>query len=160
MPYRDVYDCRDIECQHEHRRDQINDWCEDLVNFCLKADCVFPRKTGHKKQRPGWNEMVKPFKEDNLFWFNTWRCAGKPMAGLLFENMKNAWKQYFYAVCRVKRKEAQLRNEKLAAAVADNNSRDFFSEVKRMRSANQSRHGINGYSDPKDIANVYAKKIQ
>ena len=160
MPYRDVYDCKDINCQNSHHFMQLNDWCCDLVNYCLQADNVFPRKCSYKKQRPGWNDLVKPFKEDNLFWFNTWRCAGKPRSGSLYDYMKSARKQYFYAVRRIKRQENSLRNDKMASALAESNCRDFFAEIKRMKPARQSRHGINGCCDSKVIVNIFAEKYK
>jgi hypothetical protein len=75
--------------------------------------------------------------------------------------MKDARRQYFYAVRRLKRKENQLRNEKLASALGANRNRDFFNEIKRInRTPTQPKCAINGYTDPKDIVNVFACKYK
>ena len=32
---------------------------------------------------PGWNDLVKPFKEDAMFWHSIWISAGKPLNNTL-----------------------------------------------------------------------------
>ena len=63
-----------------------------------------------------------------------------------------------YAIRKIKRRQQYIRNERLASAMAENRSRDFFAEIKRMRPSLKITNGINGLNDPHEIAELFAKK--
>ena len=54
---------------------------------------------------PGWNEFVKPYRDESLFWDGLWKAAGAPPDGELFVNSRQSIMQYKYAVRRLKRIE-------------------------------------------------------
>ena len=43
---------------------------------------------------PGWDELVKPFKEKSDFWNWMWRDSGKPLNCELHNLMKRSRAQY------------------------------------------------------------------
>ena len=88
LPLPDVFYCQDVLCGDHSHRQQINQWCDDLIDVCLQSDFVFPRKHNNKHKKPGWNDNVKPFKDESVFWFNVWSEAGRPGCGLLYDNMR------------------------------------------------------------------------
>ena len=143
-------------------RNEIDQWCDDLVNICLEAGQCLPSKKSAKTKAkciPGWNELVKPQRQDSLFWFNLWKQAGKPKQGVLYENVKESKRQYFYAIRRCKRKERFTRYEKMAEAIYENKSRNFFEEVKRINTSKACKTAsINNESDPHKIASIFAEK--
>ncbi len=61
--------------------------------------------------------------------------------------MKEAKRQYLYAVRRNKRRSKYLENEKMAQAMTSNSRRDFWKEYKKMK---QSK------VDPLEVVNIYS----
>ena len=74
--------------------------------------------------------------------------------------MKYARNQYRYAIRQVKRNERTIRLEQLAEAASCDNSRDFFTEVKKLKPKNASAPNVNALTNSKDIANHFAEKYQ
>jgi hypothetical protein len=128
------------------------------VNSCLLSDSVLPSSRRDKKIIPGWFTFVKPYKENNSFWYNIWKSCGKPRTGHLFEYMREARRQYLYAIRRVKRNELVHRNERLASAIAQDKSRDFFAEIKRLNPRPKYNHGVNGTTNAQEIADIFREK--
>ena len=77
---------------------------------------------------PGWNEYVKPFSEENKFWYSVWVSAGKPQQGSLFSVMKSSKLQYKYAVRRLKRANDNIQNDKFLKSVIDGGT-NIFAEI-------------------------------
>ena len=48
-----------------------------------------------QKGIPGWNEYVKPFQDESLFWHSLWRAAGKPDHEDFLPFDPIAWKKLF-----------------------------------------------------------------
>ena len=155
--------CKDLSCDQEDHKQQIDAWCNNIVNCCLEADRVFPRrKSLHNKPcKPEYNDYVRHCREDCIWWYNAWREIGKPMHGDIFENMKRSKKQYMYAERRRKRHESEIKFQKMAECIKDNQTRDFFNEVKRMTNNRPNMaNSMNGEMSPKKIADNLATKYQ
>ena len=121
---------------------------------------MLPRNNHVKRCKPGWNEHVGPYKQECSFWFKLWCQAGKPTQGVLFDYYKDAKKQYLYAVRRIKRRENELRKEKLLDQMCKNNSRDFFKEIKKINSCHRTPESVNSLTDPKSIAQLFAHNYE
>ncbi len=89
-----------------------------------------------------------------------WMEFGEPQVGEVFENMKEAKRQFSYACRRLKRQEHLLRNEKMAEAISQNRSRDFFKKVEKVSGCKHDPPTIDGVRDMNSIAellkNTYA----
>ena len=53
-----------------------------------------------------------------------------------------------------------MRNERMVKAIAENRSRDMWSEVKKANGKRSSPPNIDGVSDPKDIADLFRNKYE
>jgi hypothetical protein len=104
--------------------------------------------------------VVKPYKDDSLYWHNKWLQEGEPSAGPTYEIMHEAKRLYHYGACRLTRREKYTRLEFMAANVVNNKSRDFWSEVKKMRQARTVAPMIDGRTEKADIANLFKEKYQ
>ena len=155
---RDVANCGDTTCCDEKHRLQIDDWFQDLVKCCLCSSKHFPRVRQKKMNKPYWKEEVKPYKDDSLWWHNTWLQCGQPRNGPVYENRLIAKRQYMYAIRRYKRKEDQFRKDRMAEAICQNNTRDFFKEVKRLKGSKMCVNLIDGLVTPDEIAECFASK--
>jgi hypothetical protein len=160
FPDRSVYNCFDPLCDCEEHCNEIDHLCEDLINCCLKADKVFPRCSNFKSCKPGWTENVAPYKKECSFWYSLWCQAGKPTSGDVYSYLREAKHQYLYAVRCIKRRENDLRKEKLLENISTNNTRDLFKEVKKINSSRQQPTAINKLTDRGEIAEHFAVKYK
>ena len=85
---------------------------------------------------------------------------GEPETGDTFESMKEAKRQYLYAVRRNKRRNKYLQNEKMAQAVNRNSSRDFWKEHRRMKQHKVDPPHIDNIHSPRGIAGHLRNKYQ
>jgi len=154
-----VETCQNVACTaHNHLR-EIDRWCTELIGIALSSDRGLPRKRGGRPVVSGWNEHVREYREECLFWGALWKASDRT-DDWLFEQMKDAKRQYHYAVRRVKRRERILKGEKFAEAIADNRSRDFFAEVKRMNPKSPRSPCVDGLCDEYSIAEHFSAKYQ
>ena len=89
------------------------------------------------KKIPGWNDQVRPYRENAKFWFSVWISAGKPLNCELQNIMRRTKNIYHYQVKKCKKAEDQIKKDKLLSALLDPDSEiDLFKEIKNMRKAN------------------------
>jgi len=75
--------------------------------------------------------------------------------------MRKTRAAYHIAVRHVKRNEQDVINDRFASALLDNRSRDFWSEVKRIRRNKTCfSNCVDSAFNPTDIVNVFADKYQ
>lgn len=159
IDYFNVAYCNDTLCKNASHRHQIDVWCDELVKCCLISDNVFPNVNNNGKScRPGWSCEVKPYRDDCVFWHRIWKDAGCPRNGVVYDVMKLTKKQYVYANRRNKRKQDVVRKEKMATAIANDNMRDFFKEVKKLEPKINVPVPIDGIIESKAIAQHFASK--
>ena len=97
--------CNDLECKNK-----IDNFTTDIL-YAINSSCdmFIPKNIDNQNNDnsvPGWNNYVKPFKNDSIFHFNLWVSAGKPHYQSfnnnnlhpLFINMKKYRNLYHYAV--------------------------------------------------------------
>ena len=148
--------CKD----HNHLKD-IDVCCKELIKIALESDHVFPRKNGNNRRLCGWQESMKEYKEDSQFWYHAWLTDGKPREGAWsFEMMRQSKRQYMYAVRRLKRRQNMIKELKFAEAIASDNSRDFFREVRRMNPKPEPANLINGEVNEEAIVDVFRTKYE
>src|SRR5664279_3682608 len=75
--------------------------------------------------------------------------------------MRRTRDSYHYAIRRVKRDEVKIINERLADSLLNNSTRDFWSEVKRIRSSKSGTSCIvDGQTEAISIARLFADKYR
>ena len=75
--------------------------------------------------------------------------------------MRSTRAAYHRAVRHIKKNQEDIINEKFAHALMDNNNRDFWKEVKHIRSNHStSVNFVDGMCDSCDIAGIFATKYQ
>ena len=57
------------------------------------------------------------------------------MQGTVYDNMRKSKRKYLYAVGRCNRQEPTIRYTKMAECISNNNTRYFYREVKKFKSA-------------------------
>ena len=160
VPVPAVAHCCDVSCSKSDHRQEIDQWFQDLIDCCVQADDLLPRIKHKKSNKPYWKSEVKPYKDDSLWWHNIWLLCGSPKNGPIYENKTISKRQYLYAVRRYKRQEEQLRKTKMAEAICDNKTRDFFKEVKKIKSKRTIAPSIDGHSQSEAVAEHFANKYE
>ena len=89
-----------------------------------------------------------------------WVQAGRPCDGIVFNYMKVSRSQYKYAIRHLKRKQSQMRYQKMASHAANDNSRDFFAELKKLNPKKIQSNMLNGKTGASEIATVLAEKYK
>ena len=158
--------CTDVHCK-EHGQELVEIY-DFIINSHLEcADEHIPKSGGSQSERtntgssnvPGWNEFVKDLYEESLFWHAAWVHQGRPHDGDFFEARKLARSRYHLAVRRCKNDEDKLRMERMAEALAANNSRNFWLEAKKFKgSSNSFPRKVDDAQCQEDIADLFKEK--
>ena len=84
--------------------------CSDLIDCCLQSGykVLFQIKSKDRTV-PCWSDKIKHDREKSLFWHWIWSEAGMPTRGTLYEIMKRARHNYYYAVRRIQKNKLQLQ---------------------------------------------------
>ena len=105
---------------------------------------------------PGWNDHVKPFREDALFWHSIWISAGRPINTVLHTVMKRTRNKYHYAIRFVKKQESEIRKNKLLQDCLGGKVNDILKQIKSSRkNKSDCSKNIDGVSGVKNIASHF-----
>ena len=152
--------CKDCYCRENEHLEEIDFLCKTLTDICIEAANTTLPKVRNKKALPNWNE-VKPLKSDVTFWGYVWRQNGRPNSGAVYNIYKHCRHKYHYAIRGLKKKEKELRLAKLAESVAQNDSRNIWKELRKIKGNSKvSPPNIDGKTSNKDINNLFAEKYK
>ena len=158
VPVPAAIQCRDVHCR-AHMED-LEEYTLAIMESVESAavECL-PLSGGGKEKSlviPGWNEYVKPFSDENKFWYAVWVSAGQPQQGSLFDVMRSSKLQYKYAVRRLKRANQKIQNDKFLKGVLEGGA-NIFTEIKKFRGVSMNCSSrIDGEVGAKNIANRFA----
>jgi len=160
----DCVKCVKTSCTQHN--EQIEDYClevleaiEKSAKTSLPATTTSSSKTKNKRHNiPGFNEFVRPLKEESIFYHSLWLSAGKPKDGQLFVSMRDSHYQYKYAARKLKRASDSLKKDLFVQSLA-NGGKDIFDEVKKFRGKVNTCSGtVDGEVGAKNIAQHFANK--
>ena len=153
-------------CAQVHK-DALEAYHNDLVRACLHAaqSAIPMTMTGmngrQKAHIPGWNDYIRPLKEDALFWHFIWKENGRPLAGTVADIRRRTRARYHSMLRRVKRNEGLLQSAKMAENFVANNRKEFWTEVKKLKGgASKTPACIDGSHGDDSIAQVFGRKYQ
>jgi hypothetical protein len=156
--------CGDVHCTNATHLQYLNKYAEDITeSFLAAAESAIPRMCGRQNSDriAGWTEHVQPLRDKSLFWHNIWLECGRPRTGALSDCMRRTRAAYHYAVRAVKRDQDKIINERLADSILNNSSRNFWSEIKRIRSNKSGTSRIvDGQTECISIAKLFAAKYR
>ena len=82
---------------------------------------------------PDWNTLVKPFYEQSLYWHKLWKDSGCPHSGYVSEMIIKSRAQYHQAYKQAARNAKNNSRKKMAETVLNDNSRQFWTEVRKIK---------------------------
>ena len=93
-----------MHCKDPQHLNDISNYTEQFIK-CISESVndnipfTSPKQPDTKsKHTPGWNEQVKPFKQDADFYLGLWLAANKPQNTELHWAMRRSKNKYHYAV--------------------------------------------------------------
>ena len=99
----------------------------------MEASENIPTTNSKSHKIPGWTEAVQIHKEIALFWRSIWLCNNFPRQGVVADVMRKTRAKYHYVIRQVKKKELQYKKQSMARAIAFNNSRDLWTETRKIK---------------------------
>ena len=155
VPY-SALSCEDPFCESHH--EAIDTYFNDLVKSCITAaQSSIPK--GKSKRRAGWSEFVKPLKEKSIFWHKLWVANGRPSTGLIKQIMLQTRQDYKRKARWVIRNQDKLSSDRMAKALLENRSRDFWSEVKRVQSSNTMPCAMDNVQGDENVCELFKEKF-
>ena len=154
--------CADVNCTQELHLKELDDFCAKLTDILVNASQdIFPLIKASRKAMPKWSAEIKPLKEDSIFWHWVWTECGRPTEGAIVDLYKSCKRRYHYAVRRIRRQERALRNAQMAEHISNNNTRDFWREVSKIKPRSKAiPPHIDGLTDNMDICDSFAKRYK
>jgi hypothetical protein len=90
-----------------------------------------------------------------------WVDCDKPKSGAVADSMRRTRAAYHYAIRQVKKDEESIIRERVASAMLCDGGRNFWSEIKHIRSKKVSAsRSVDGLSEAESIANLFAVKYR
>ena len=152
------FDCNRLNCNlhSEDIESFVMDICEAVDTAAHECLPMVGGAQQNPRGVPGWNEFVKPYRDESLFWDGLWKAAGSPPDGELFVNSRQSKMQYKYAVRRLKRTRNTLLQDKFIDTLLDGGT-NIFKEIKKFRGQNRVISScIDGEVGAQNIANHFS----
>ena len=90
-----------------------------------------------------------------------WLDCNRPKTGAVADCMRRTRAAYHYAIRQLKKDEDAIIRERVAEAILNDGGRNFWSEIKRIRSHKSSTSSIvDGQTDVTSIATLFAVKYR
>ena len=106
-----------------------------------------------RKSIPGWQEHVKPFKQEAEFWYQEWKKVGKPRNGILYDNMRFFKNQFRYAKRKCLNAVDSIKRDKFLESCLEGDKK-IFEELKKFKGAPPNTASkVDGHTDPESITN-------
>ena len=154
--------CNDVLCQSTKHRELIDTNLETLMNMLCNSSAHIPNTCPANKSKiiSGWNDYVKPFRDEAKFWKKLYEDLGKPNDSIVADQMRLSKREYHYAVRRVKSNKNLIKRCNFLNALLQGD-RNFFDEVRRIKGTSKnSASVIDGLTCESEIASLFAEKYE
>jgi hypothetical protein len=157
--------CMDMNCKNPDHHNAISQYAESITNACLSAaESSIPSTSNchcEVGRVPGWTERVEPLREKSLFWHRLWVECGRPHTGTVADCMRRTRASYHYAIRQVKKDRDLIVRNRIADALLNDPSRNFWTEVKKIRGNKAGVAKIvDGCTSDSSIAQLFADKYR
>lgn len=119
-------------CNDGSHNNALANYASSIIDACLTASNKhIPFVKKKKDLICGWNKYIKDKRKDAIFWMKLWRDCGKLNHGVVYDIMRKTRREYHQAIKQLKRDHNNIQNERLADAMLNNMTRDFWTEIKK-----------------------------
>jgi hypothetical protein len=152
-------ECNNLMCQSHG--DSIQKFHDAIISACTLASSNCIPKTGMSKHPvvPGWNDHVEHKRQQSLLWNFIWKCNGCPKTGIIADIRRSTRARYHYAIRSIKKDKEKCISKKIAEALTEDNSRNFWDEINKIkRKSKQLPDLVEGAQGTKEIGALFASK--
>ena len=158
LPY-DCLHCTDVLCTNIKHIESVQLLHDNIISATMEASENIPTTNSKSHKIPGWTEAVQIHKETALFWRSIWLCNNSPRQGVVADIMRKTRAKYHYSIRQVKNKELQYKKQSMARAIAFNNSRDLWTETRKIRKKlSASPNCMDNVTSNENISELFAGK--
>ena len=122
--------CNDFKCKDKNHLQEIKDFYTLIVNIILLCSINLCKSKFCRKQIPGWNDYIKPFYIEARNKFFIWRNSGRPLNCNSHYEMIESRKTFKKKLKYCRKHENEIKNEKIAESLHNNDSKGFWNKVK------------------------------
>ena len=161
----EVLECSDVHCKNKDHILALDTFTHNVLEqiqssaeFCLPLSPNCKKKV-RKKIRPGWNDEIRPFRENAYLWHQIWSSCGRPLNNEVHKIMKKTRNLYHFQYRKCKRAEEKIKKDKLLSACLGERG-DLFNQIKNLRKSTPViATCIDGHSDniPEHFRSIYSK---
>ena len=153
--------CSDHKCRDPGHLIEIDFICKTMTDICISAADLTLPKCGTIRTNPNWTEHIKPLRAASILWGNIWNDNGRPTSGIIYEIYRKCRHEYHYAIRENISNAKTIRRTKMADAIAANDSRELWTEVKKVKGgATQRAPHIDGQRSHSDINDIFMNKYK
>ena len=153
--------CSNRTCRDPDHLCDINFVCKTMTDMCVSAAQLTLPKFRKHRTIPDWDTKIAPLKATSTLWGNIWNDNGRPTSGTIYDIYRKCRHDYHYAIRETLRNENDIRRKRMAEAIATDNSRNLWSEVKKIKGGATSRAPhIDGNRSDSDINMVFMEKYK
>ena len=114
------------------------------------------RRGGARGRIPGWTEFVAPARDRAIMWHKIWAESAQTENCVVADIIRKTRAAYHYTIRRVRRDADNIVNERFAEALSNNNGREFWAEVKKIRGNKACVSSVvDGVCTPDGIADLF-----
>ena len=127
--------CDDFQCNKHHTEinkllNEVNDAITIASDFSMPKNSKDSNKKG---SLPGWNDYVRPYKEQSIMFSNLWKDNGCLIGDEFDRNRKLAKSQYHRAIKYVKANRDDIIKSKISNKLCQKNFSEFWREIRKIK---------------------------
>ena len=151
-----LINCTDHLCKvHQEDIDRLYGNIVKCLNMAT-TDSIPHRKTCAHQEIAGWNDLVKESHDVARNDFKFWCINGKPRQGFVYEAMRRSKSQFKYALRQCKRREDNIKADRLAGDLLQHGETEFWKNVRKLNSNKASSSScIDGVTGEQHIAEYW-----
>ena len=130
--------CTNVLGTNNSHIDSIQKLHDDLRSASICASDCIPNTGQSKRKIPVWDITVSHAREIALFWRSIWINLNSPRTHIVADIMRRTRATYHYKIRKLKKDREKLQKEAMAKAISENNSRQLWTEVRKIRNKNNS----------------------
>ena len=143
-------------CNDVHHNHDIETYFDQILNAIKLADSVLER-TNFRGLKPFWSPQLSALKRESFLSHQAWVQAGKPRAGVLYDNHCSARSNYRKCSRKEKRLSSEVKNEQLFRNLMNKDSVAFWRSWKSLNNARDPLSArVDGLTDDSGISNHFA----
>ena len=151
-----ILECNNFQCKlHDKDIFELSEYFMDIVFCCSKSTIGF-KKAKNKRGLMNWNNIVQPYKDKSIFWYDVWRSSGCPAHGQLADLRRFSRTRYHWAIRQARKDEKQFIINETADQLNNKKFNEFWNTIRKLNGSNKVIASVvDGKTSDIDISNRF-----